>query len=97
MGAVARKLWPRKTAAELASRTGRSQRQCHYYLARKFNLDAPALVRLLRSREGLAFLEAMLGDDKPEWFQDFKENVEIRRLRRSQAEIRKRIEAFSGD
>lgn len=89
---LARSLWPTNTASELSKRTGRSQRQCEYYLAKKFNLDAEALINLLRSPDGLAFLKAALGDQRPEWFRDFEQNIEIAQLRRNINVTKKRLE-----
>lgn len=89
---VAQALWPRKTAAQLAVRAGVSQRACEYWLARKSDLSADALTRLLRSDEGLDFLEAIMADARPEWWRDFKRRTQLGALRREIEERRKTLE-----
>jgi hypothetical protein len=44
---IARVLSPRKTAAELPSPAGRSERTCNYWLSGKFEPSAAALVAVI--------------------------------------------------
>ena len=52
---VARSLWPRKTAAELATITGASLRTAERWLAGERALSTSALVALIRSNTGSIF------------------------------------------
>lgn len=65
---VARTLWPRKTAHELAVRQGVSLRTAKYQLAEARDLSGEQLARLLRSEEGLQFLVAAMGEARPKWW-----------------------------
>lgn len=101
---VARAIWPNKTAAELAFRSKTSQRACEYWLARQTDLSADALAELLRSDAGLEILEAVIGDAKPKWWRQFAKTIELSRLRKAQAELRRaqeehqrRLEQFELD
>lgn len=73
-------LWPSKTAAELAARTGASPRACEHWLAGRCNLSGDALANLLRSDAGLEILSALLGEARPHWWASFKRKVRIERL-----------------
>lgn len=69
---VAQSIWIRKPVANLIAKTGVSERQAKYLLARKRGISAEALVSLLRSEDGLQFLEAMMGEARPYWWKAFK-------------------------
>lgn len=69
---VAHRLWEHKPAANLIARAGVSERQAKYLLARKRGISAEALAALLRSEDGLEFLEAVMGDARPYWWKAFK-------------------------
>jgi hypothetical protein len=92
--AVVQAIWPRKTAAELVVRTGRSERMCQYWLSRKYDLSVDDLAALLRSDEGLQILEALMGDKRPAWWRGFRRQVEIAELRRRTEQSRRRLEAL---
>jgi hypothetical protein len=92
--AVARRLWPHKTAAELAWRSSRSVRSCERWASRHAGLSAGALAALLRSPEGPAFMSAVMGDNPPQWWADAQAHIERAALRRRGEEIRARIAAL---
>lgn len=94
---AARTLWPAKASLELADRTGASERMCKYWLAEKYELSAEHLVRLLRSDEGFTILEAVMGDERPQWWRKFKRSAQLAALRKQQAEARKAIEQLELD
>jgi hypothetical protein len=91
---AARRLWPHKTAAELAFRADRSVRSCERWSGRHAGLSAGALAALLRSPEGLVFMDAVMGDDPPQWWADAQAHIERAALRRRGEEIRARIAAL---
>ena len=57
--AVARRLWPRKTAEEIAARTRYSVRAAEYWLALTHDMPFDAYMALLNSDHGSAFLDAV--------------------------------------
>jgi hypothetical protein len=87
-----RRIWPDRTASELATRTGVSPRAAEYWLSRRSGVSADALAALLRSEEGFEILEALLGDARPAWWRSFKRHVEIAELRRRQEQQRALLE-----
>ncbi len=89
---LARVLWPAKTDLELAAITKTSDRTCRYWLSRKTDLSADALVELLRSEHGLKFIEAIIGDAKPTWWRAFKRSTDLALLRQRHEEIRRELE-----
>ena len=91
---AARRLWPHKTAAELAFRADRSVRSCERWSGRRAGLSAGALAALLRSPEGPAFMSAIMGDNPPQWWADAQAHIERAALRRRAEAIRARIAAL---
>lgn len=89
---VARELWPVKTAAELSARTGVSLRQAEKWLALKANISGEAYARLIRSEEGLSFLEAAA--EGAAWFKAYKRQQTISILRTRHATLAREIEAI---
>jgi hypothetical protein len=87
---VARALWKRKTAANLAARSGASMRACEYWLARKTDMSADALANLLRSDAGFEILERIMGTAKPVWWRQFRTAKAIGAARQEQAELKRR-------
>ncbi len=90
---LARVLWPAKTDAELASRTGTSDRRCREFLAERAGLSAEALAALLRSDAGLEVLEALIGPARPAWWQRFRRTIELGSMREEIEMQRRSIEA----
>lgn len=76
----ARSLWPVKTASQLVANAGVSERAAKYWLSGKAGISSGALVNLLRSDHGLEFLEAIVGDAKPEWWKLFRRRVQAAQL-----------------
>ena len=60
LAATARRLWPRKTAEEIAFRTGVSVRTARYWLSGAHAMPAATLVALIASDQGAAFLEVVV-------------------------------------
>lgn len=89
---AARALWPHKPAAELAVRTGYSERMCKYLLARRYSVSVDALADLLRSEDGLVFLEAMMVDAHPVWWKGFKRKVQLAETKRRLNELRRELD-----
>ena len=89
---AARAVWPSKTDMALMAKTKRSDRTCRYWLENKYSLGADDLVLLLRTDEGLQFLEAVMGDAKPIWWAGFKRSVKRAELRRQQKAIQKALD-----
>lgn len=90
---VARSLWPRKTAHELAERTGVTLRQAERWLTGNYGISSEALRDLIRSEEGFRFLEALvdeIGNGAPEWWAGFKKQVLAAQLQAEIAEARQR-------
>jgi hypothetical protein len=89
---AAYELWPRKTAAELALRSGASVRTCERWIGERCGVSADALAELLRSEEGLKFLEAIMADARPVWWKDFKRQIQRAVLHRQQKELKRQID-----
>lgn len=94
---LARALWPRKTAAELAYRTGVSERAAEFWLAGKYAISLEHARKLIQSDEGKKFLVPFMGDARPEWWLQMRRTAELSELRKSQDETRKRIERLELD
>jgi hypothetical protein len=92
-----KKLWPRKTVPELRTRTGYSERMCKYLLRRRYALSGDALADLLRSDDGLAFLEAVMGDARPAWWKDFKRHVRLAETNRRLNEMRRELDRLNSE
>lgn len=74
---VARALWPRKTSTELAARSRTTRRQAERWLSERTAISSDALVDLLRSDEGIHFLEVLIADAQPAWWRSFRLRIEI--------------------
>ena len=89
--AAARALWSNKVAVELADRTGVSVRTAENYLAGDRSMNGNALVKLLQSDVGPAFLEAIIAELPPSrqkvWRKQFERAAERAAIRRRLAEL----------
>jgi hypothetical protein len=95
---VARSLWPRKTAAELAGLTGASLRTAERWLAGERELSTGALAALIRSEHGLDFLVALMADAEPAWWCRAKAYFAAIDAQRMQRAARRRLkEAIDAD
>src|SRR5947209_9918660 len=73
MLAVARRIWPIKTAAHLAEATGVSERAAQFWLAGTTGMTLAAARELIRSEHGYEFLVAYVGEDcEALWFRRAK-------------------------
>lgn len=91
IAAAARHLWRNKVAVELAERAGVSVRSAENYLAGDRDMNGNALVRLLQSDAGPAFLTAMIDELPPSrqvaWREELARAEKRARLLRELAEL----------
>jgi hypothetical protein len=91
VAAKARQLWRNKVAVELAERAGVSVRSAENYLAGDRDMNGNALVRLLQSDAGPAFLAAMISELPPSrqeaWRTEFTKAAKRARLLEELAEL----------
>lgn len=92
VSAVARRLWPSKTARNLASRAGVTHRAAEFWLAQNTGMSAEALAEILRSDAGREVLEGLMGNARPSWWPAFKADLVFADLERREAENREAIE-----
>lgn len=78
IASLARRLWPSKTALELASRCDVSVRAAELWLDGSNNVSADALVALLRSDVGYEVLQELMQGASTRWWQEFERGVRIR-------------------
>lgn len=90
--AVARKLFPVKTARNLASRAGTTHRAAEFWLAQNTGMSAEALAETLRSDIGREVLEGLMGDAHPSWWPAFKADLVFADLERRETANREAIE-----
>lgn len=83
--AAARRLWPRNTAFHLAARARVTDRAAENWLAENTGMSAEAVCGLLRSDAGLAVLEQIMGEAKPDWWADVRRFVKLAQLEKLQA------------
>lgn len=88
---VARRIWPVKTDREMSLRTGTSDRACRDLLAERGGMSLDAITSLLKSEEGIDFLEALLGDATPAWRARLHRSIKLAELRQQLEEQRQRI------
>lgn len=93
----AKTLWASKIAAELASRTGTSVRSAEAWLAGDRSLSAGALISLLQSDQGVAFLDALI-EDMPapaqrRWREEFDRAARRADLRARREALEREIES----
>lgn len=77
---MARRLWPSKTAINLASRAEISERAAKLWLEGRTEPGADALVNLLRSDAGFHLLQQIMQGSGTRWWQDFERGVHIAEL-----------------
>lgn len=63
IAAVARAIWPIKTAQNIACETNVSERAAEFWLAGRYDMSLAAARDLLRSEHGYEFLVALVGED----------------------------------
>lgn len=75
--AVARRMWPSKTAANLSSRCEVGQRAAELWMEGRNDISADALVNLLRSDAGFELLQELMQGSGTKWWRDFERGVRI--------------------
>lgn len=91
---VAHSLWGGKSLKlpiQLATCASVDQRTAERWLSRRAGLSADSLASLLRSDQGLSFLEGLMGEARPQWWADFKLQSERAAIVRRQKELRQQI------
>lgn len=91
---VCRRVWPRKTAQEIAFHTGISQRSAEYWLAGKYSISLEAAKGLLRSEHGYEFLKAFMGDSKAAWWWRVEHQSKTGDTRRQLKAVAKKLAAL---
>jgi len=89
-----KRLFPQKTALELALRTGADVSHCERCLAGRRELGAGFQQRLLQSDVGREILIVLMGDARPKWWVGFRRHLRLAELVRNQARTQASIEAM---
>lgn len=92
VSAVARRLWPNKTARQLAARAGVTHRASEFWLSQQTGMSADALAELLRSDAGLQMLEAIIGEHRPSWWPSFTADAKAHAIGGRLEALRKEID-----
>ena len=92
VSAVARRLWPVKTARQLAARAGVTHRASEFWLSQQTGMSADALAELLRSDAGLQMLEAIVGNAKPSWWPAFAADTKAHAIEQRLTALRLEID-----
>lgn len=90
--AMARRLWPSKTAVNLASRAEISERAAKLWLEGRTEPGADALVNLLRSDAGFELLQSIMNGSGTRWWSEFERGVHIAELEQQLEWNRQQIE-----
>ncbi|WP_259667248.1 hypothetical protein [Rhizobium lentis] len=91
---IARRLWPSKTAINLASRAEISERAAKLWLEGRTEPGADALVNLLRSDAGFDLLQEIMAGSGTRWWKEFRRGVHIAELEAKQEFLRKQLDAL---
>jgi hypothetical protein len=94
--AMARRLWPSKTAINLASRAEISERAAKLWLEGRTEPGADALVNLLRSDAGFELLQSIMIGSGTRWWKEFERGVLIAELENKHEFLRSQLEALKG-
>ncbi len=93
VSAVAARLWPVKTARNLAARAGTTHRAAEMWMSGQTGLSGEALAELLRSDAGFDVLEKLMGDARPSWWPVFQRAVKVAALEQRIADVQRDLEA----
>lgn len=93
---MARRLWPSKTAINLASRAEISERAAKLWLEGRTEPGADALVNLLRSDAGFELLQSIMEGSGTRWWKEFERGVQIADLEHQLEWNREQIEKLKG-
>ena len=91
---LARRLWPSKTAINLASRAEISERAAKLWLEGRTEPGADALVNLLRSDAGFVLLQTLMQGSGTKWWAEFERGVHIAELEQKQEFLRQQLDAI---
>jgi len=94
VAAVARRMWPAKTAVNLAGRSGVTQRAAELWLEGRNDISADALVELLRSDAGYDVLQELMQGAPSKWWREFERGVRIRQLEERMEVHRQQLSAL---
>jgi hypothetical protein len=94
--AMARRLWPSKTAINLASRAEISERAAKLWLEGRTEPGADALVNLLRSDAGFELLQSIMQGSGTRWWSEFERGVQIAELEQKLDWHREQLEKLKG-
>lgn len=93
---MARRLWPSKTAINLASRAEISERAAKLWLEGRTEPGGGALVNLLRSDAGFELLQSIMQGSGTRWWKEFERGVHIAELEQKQEFLRQQLDALKG-
>lgn len=93
---LARRLWPSKTAVNLASRAQISERAAKLWLEGRTEPGADALVNLLRSDAGFMLLQSIMEGSGTRWWREFEAGVELAELNQKHEFLKRQIDALKG-
>ncbi|NTG94229.1 hypothetical protein G6L92_15800 [Agrobacterium rhizogenes] len=93
---LARRLWPSKTAANLAGRAHISMRAAELWLEGRTEPGADALVNLLRSDAGFELLQSIMEGSGTRWWKEFERGVQIAELEAKLDWHRDQLEKIKG-
>lgn len=93
---MARRLWPSKTAINIASRAEISERAAKLWLEGRTEPGADALVNLLRSDAGFELLQHLMEGSGTRWWKEFERGVQIAELEQKLDWHRDQLEKLKG-
>lgn len=73
--------WPKKTSAHVAHLANVEERTVKFWLAGETRMSVDAVAALLRTEEGYAILEAIMGDCPAKWWAAMQAAHDIRKSR----------------
>lgn len=91
---IARKLWPSKTAVNLAGRSGVTQRAAERWLEGQNDMSAEALVELLRSDAGFHVLSGLMAGSSLRWWAAVQNARRLDEINRKHALITAELDAL---
>lgn len=94
--AMARRLWPSKTAINIASRAEVSERAAKLWLEGRTEPGADALVNLLRSDVGFELLQQIMVGSGTRWWNEFETGVHLAELNEKHEFLKQQIDALKG-
>lgn len=80
---VIKATWPRKTTAHVSYLTGVSERSVQFWLAGETRMTLEHVAALLKTDEGYAILNAIMGDCRAQWWLDTMTAAELRASRKA--------------